>query len=121
MVTLAQLHRVKSVRIQVLGWSKRDGAVFLSGRNAQVNIGVQNINIVDHESFGKTEIMSNPNPKYKFRNDQVGEVARRSISVKLPPEVDAFVRSLPNRAEWLRQAIAAQVERDLQQERNGQP
>ncbi len=60
--------------------------------------------------------MSNPNPKYKFRNDQVGEVARRSISVKLPPELDAFVRSLPNRAEWLRQAIAAQVERDLQKE-----
>ncbi len=62
--------------------------------------------------------MGNPNPKYKFKNDQVGEVARRPISVKLPPDLDAFVRSLPNRAEWLRQAITDKVEKDLRQQTN---
>ncbi len=35
---------------------------------------------------------------------------RNSISVKLPPDLDEYVRSLLNKSEWLRQVIAAQVE-----------
>ena len=34
------------------------------------------------------------------------------VSVKLPPEIDAVVRSLPNRSEYLRKAITAQLEKD---------
>ena len=34
------------------------------------------------------------------------------VSVKLPPEIDSIVRSLPNRSEFLRQAIAEKLERD---------
>jgi len=34
--------------------------------------------------------------------------------------LDAYVRSLPNMTEWLRQTITAQVERELQEKRNEQ-
>ena len=58
--------------------------------------------------------MGNPNPKYKFKSNYAGEVAGKPISVKLPVEIDAWVRSLPNRTEWLRQVIAEAVEREQQ-------
>ncbi len=57
----------------------------------------------------------NPNPKNKFTQVYDEPVASRSVSVKLPLDIDAYVRSLPNRTEWLRKAIAAQVERDKQE------
>lgn len=60
--------------------------------------------------------MANPKPKCKFPSPKdVTVVARKPVAVKLPPEIDEFVRSLPNKTEWLRQAIAAQYERDMQQ------
>ena len=34
------------------------------------------------------------------------------VSVKLPPEVDAVVRSLLNRSEYIRQAIAEKLAKD---------
>lgn len=46
-------------------------------------------------------------------------MASKPVSVMLPVEIDEYVRSLPNRAEWLRQAIAAQVERERQQQDAG--
>ncbi len=33
-------------------------------------------------------------------------MAKKPVSVILPLELDEYVRSQPNRAEWLRQAIA---------------
>ncbi len=59
------------------------------------------------------------NPETYFKAECPQPVVKKPISVKLPPDLDAFVRSLPNKSEWLRQAIAAQVERDLQQQKNG--
>jgi hypothetical protein len=56
--------------------------------------------------------MGNPNPKYKFKQADVGEVAAKPVSVKLPIEIDKFVRSLPNRTEWLRQVIVEAAERE---------
>jgi metal-responsive CopG/Arc/MetJ family transcriptional regulator len=42
-------------------------------------------------------------------------VARKPISVKLPPEIDDVVRSMPNRAEFLREVITkAVLEREQQ-------
>jgi hypothetical protein len=34
------------------------------------------------------------------------------VSVKLPPEMDALVRSLPNQSEFIRAAIAEKLERE---------
>lgn len=34
------------------------------------------------------------------------------VSVKLPPEIDAIVRSLPNRSEYIREAIAEKLAKD---------
>jgi hypothetical protein len=34
------------------------------------------------------------------------------VSVKLPPEIDEIVKLLPNRSDYLRKAIVAQLERD---------
>lgn len=57
----------------------------------------------------------NPNPKNKYTSPYAEPLAKDMIGVRLPVELDSFVRSLPNRTEWLRRAIAAQYERDMQQ------
>ena len=36
---------------------------------------------------------------------------QQPVGVKLPPEQDAIVRSLPNRSEFLREAIALHLKR----------
>jgi hypothetical protein len=38
----------------------------------------------------------------------------KPICVLLPTELDAYVRSLPNRSQWLREAIAEKMARDRQ-------
>lgn len=35
------------------------------------------------------------------------------VSVALPLEIDALVRTVPNRSEWLRRVICEAVEREL--------
>lgn len=50
----------------------------------------------------------------RFTSPYAEEMAKAPVSVVLPAKIDEYVRSLPNRTEWLRQAIAAQVERDQQ-------
>ncbi len=42
-------------------------------------------------------------------------VAEQPISVKLPLTIDAYVRSRPNRADWLRKVIAEAVKREMEQ------
>ncbi len=37
----------------------------------------------------------------------------KPVAVALPIEIDLFVRSLPNRSEWLRQAIAEKYEKEM--------
>lgn len=41
-------------------------------------------------------------------------MARKPVAVALPVELDEWVRSLPNRSEWLRNAIAAAYEKEQQ-------
>lgn len=41
-------------------------------------------------------------------------MAERPLSVRVTAELDKQVRSLPNRTEWLREAIAEKLERDKQ-------
>ncbi|MES1021992.1 hypothetical protein ABN584_03685 [Gloeocapsa sp. BRSZ] len=41
------------------------------------------------------------------------ELAASPLAIRLPVEVDKYVRSLPDKSEWVRNAIMAQMERDL--------
>ena len=34
------------------------------------------------------------------------------VSVKLPPEIDAVIRSIPNRSDWIREAIKDKMEKE---------
>lgn len=42
-------------------------------------------------------------------------IAEKPLSVRVDLEIDEFVRSLPNRTEWLREAIAEKYQREQQQ------
>lgn len=41
--------------------------------------------------------------QYSIKGDR--PLSKSPISVRLPEDVDAFVRSLPNRSQWLVEAI----------------
>jgi hypothetical protein len=59
----------------------------------------------------------NPNPKQKLKPRIYEEtMAEIPLSVRVDAKTAEYVRSLPNRTEWLRKAIAAQVERDREQQ-----
>lgn len=58
----------------------------------------------------------NPGTYYKTIGYE-GEVAKKTIGVKLPVEIDTWVRSLPNRAEWLREAIAEKYLKEVAQDK----
>lgn len=59
--------------------------------------------------------MSNPSPTYKFDKKHKEPISEQPLTVRVPLAQDQYVRSLPNKTEWLRKAIAAQIERDMQQ------
>ena len=42
-----------------------------------------------------------------------GRLAKKAIAVKLPEDVDAAIRALPNSAEWLRKVICAAAHQEL--------
>ena len=52
----------------------------------------------------------------RFSSPYDQPMAERPISVRLTVEMDEYVRSLPNRTEWLREAIAEKIARETQQE-----
>lgn len=54
--------------------------------------------------------------RFKARCDQ--PMARKPVSVILPLDQDEYVRLLPNRTEWLRQAIAEKIAKDQQEQQN---
>lgn len=58
--------------------------------------------------------MAEVGERYPHRYKPIGDKAfcRKPVCVLLPPELDEYVRSLPNRTEWLRQAIMVQIDRD---------
>lgn len=47
---------------------------------------------------------------YKPLGDQ--PLRRNPVSVKLPPDMDDYVRSQPNRNQWLIAAIAKQIQEE---------
>jgi hypothetical protein len=62
--------------------------------------------------------VANPNPTYKIKPYNEEAMAKKTLATRVPVEIDDYVRSLPNKAEWLRQAIMEKIERELQQ-KNG--
>lgn len=50
--------------------------------------------------------------QFKRQGTTEGALAPKSFSIRLPIELDAVVRSLPNRTEWIRRAIIAAAEKD---------
>lgn len=55
----------------------------------------------------------NPNPKQKMKPVYGDEaLSSKTVALRLPREIDDFVRSLPNRTEWLRKAIADAYEKE---------
>ena len=61
--------------------------------------------------------MTDPRADYLTRFKPSGEeaLAEKPDSVFLPKELDQYVRMKPNRADWLRDAIAEAVRRELMQ------
>lgn len=57
--------------------------------------------------------MANSNPVCKFNRQTDLELAPQMTGVRLPLELDAYVRSLPNKSEWLRAAIAEKYAREV--------
>lgn len=56
--------------------------------------------------------MANPNPTHKYKPLYGKPLADQMTSVRLPTDLHEWVRSLPNRADWLRKAIAEAYERE---------
>ena len=53
------------------------------------------------------------NKDNKFKGKGLGTTDKQSpVSVKLSPEIDSIVRSLPNRSEFLREAIAEKLRKE---------
>jgi len=54
-----------------------------------------------------------PKEETQFKGRGLGiKHSNHPVSVNLPPDLDKYVRSLPNRAEWLRAAIREKMERE---------
>jgi hypothetical protein len=64
----------------------------------------------------------NPNPvitpefkaqQFKPQGEVNGPLSNKAIGIKLPVEIDEVVRSLPNKAVWLRRVISEAAQREL--------
>ncbi len=63
--------------------------------------------------------MRNPNPKFDHlkplprADNTTAPLAATGLIARVPVEIDAAVRSLPNRSEWLRRVITEAAQREL--------
>jgi hypothetical protein len=64
----------------------------------------------------------NPNPvitpefkaqQFKPQGEVHGPLSNKAIGIKLPVEIDEVVRSLPQKALWLRRVITEAAQREL--------
>lgn len=62
-----------------------------------------------------TEVRADYKTRFKCQTGK--PMAKQPVSVLLTAELDEFVRSLPDRTEWLRAAIADAYEREQQQQK----
>jgi len=61
-----------------------------------------------------SELKKKPRKDIETRFKQKGEVAKAKspISVRLPEDVDKIVRTIPNRSEWIAEAIKEKLARE---------
>jgi hypothetical protein len=59
----------------------------------------------------------NPNPKNRLTRVYDTPVAATPVTVKLPVDLDEYVRSLPNKSEWLREAVAEKFARETREQK----
>ncbi|MGF1486086.1 MAG: ribbon-helix-helix domain-containing protein [Prochloraceae cyanobacterium] len=61
-----------------------------------------------------SELDKKPRKDIETRFKQKGKVAKAQspISVRLPEDIDKIVRSLPNRSEWIAEAIEEKLARE---------
>lgn len=52
----------------------------------------------------------------RFQQKGSMPMAQQPLCVRLPSDLDAQVRSLPNRTEWLRDAILEKMQREAENE-----
>ncbi|MUL39195.1 hypothetical protein [Gloeocapsopsis dulcis] len=52
------------------------------------------------------------NPETYFKSNYGGKVAKKAVGVKLPLELDAYVRSLESPSDWLREAAIEKYQRE---------
>ena len=51
--------------------------------------------------------------KTQFKSQGVGVKSKTTpVSVMLPPQLEILIKSMPNRSEYIRKAIANQLEQD---------
>lgn len=60
-----------------------------------------------------TEIRADYLSRFKPSGEE--SLAEKPVSVFLPKDIDEYVRALPNRSAWLRQAIVEAARRELMQ------
>ena len=49
----------------------------------------------------------------RFKGKGLGTThAQKAVGVKLPPQIDVIVRSLPNRSDFIREAIAEKLKKE---------
>lgn len=57
--------------------------------------------------------MDRPDYQTRFKSKGIGTASgQKPISVMLPKEIDAIVREMPNRSEWIRSAIIEKLQRE---------
>jgi hypothetical protein len=51
---------------------------------------------------------------YQFKGKGLGiKHNSQPVSVLLPPEIDALIRALPNRSDWMRRVLTEAAQREL--------
>lgn len=67
----------------------------------------------------------NPNPvippafkdkQFKRSDETTDPLAEKTLAVRVPVVIDSVVRSLPNKAAWLRRVIVDAAQRELMQD-----
>lgn len=58
----------------------------------------------------------NSNPTFKLTSPNPEPMSEQPLTVRVPLSIDSFVRSLPNRNEWLRNVIAKAAAEELKKQ-----
>jgi hypothetical protein len=54
---------------------------------------------------------------YHFKSKGIGlKDKSMPLCVGMPPEIDALIRALPNRSEWMRRVLTEAAQRELMQD-----